>query len=85
MTKNVGQKYFEETTTISTGITVGLKQIMEADTLLMIANGRKKAPVIKRTIEDEISTDFPATLIRQHRNGILMTDSEAACELETEM
>ncbi len=83
MTKNVGKKYFTEEVTINKGITVGLKQVMQAKTLLMIANGKKKAPVIKKAIEGEISTDFPAALIRKHHNGILMVDSEAASELKT--
>ncbi|MEI9909424.1 MAG: glucosamine-6-phosphate deaminase [Bacteroidota bacterium] len=82
ITKNIGQKYFNQTVTINKGITVGLKQIMQAKKLLMMANGKKKAPVIKRAVEGEISIDFPAGLIRRHNNGILMVDTEAASELE---
>ena len=82
-TKTVGQKYFEQEVAISQGITLGLKQVFEANTMLMIANGKKKAPVIQRTLEGEISTEFPASLIRQNKNSILMIDSEAAQELKT--
>jgi glucosamine-6-phosphate isomerase len=82
VTKTVGQKYFQDTVEIGKGITIGLKQVMEADTLLMIANGEKKAPVIKRAVEENVSTVFPATLIRQHKNGILLIDNEAASELK---
>jgi galactosamine-6-phosphate isomerase len=77
VTQTVGQKYFSSSVSIKKGITVGLKQVMEAKTLLMIANGKKKAPVIKRVLEDEINTGFPASLIRQHKNGILLIDKEA--------
>ena len=80
-TTTVGQKYFQDKVEIAKGITVGLKQVMETDTLLMMANGKKKAPVIKRAVEESVSTVFPATLIRQHKNGILMIDNEAASEL----
>jgi glucosamine-6-phosphate isomerase len=82
MTKSVGQKYFSGNVSISKGITVGLKQVMEAETLVMLANGKAKAPVIKKAVEEEISTNFPATLIRQHKNGFLMLDNEAASELK---
>lgn len=83
ITKNVGKKYFSEAVTIDRGITVGLKQVMQAKTLLMMANGKKKAPVIKQALETEAGTDFPASLIQKHSNGILVIDREAATELET--
>jgi glucosamine-6-phosphate isomerase len=85
ITRTVGQKYFKDKVTISKGITVGLKQVLETDTLIMLANGKKKAPVIKRAVEDRISTDFPATLMRQHKNGYLIVDEEAASELKTQL
>ena len=84
-TKTIGQKYFQDKVTIDKGITVGLKQVMEAEKLLMLANGKKKALVVKRVVQESISTDFPATLIQQHKNGYLMIDSEAASELKTEV
>ena len=82
ITKTVGQKYFAGKVTIEKGITVGLKQVMEAEKLLMMANGKNKAPVIKKAAEDNISTSFPATLIQKHPNGFLLTDNEAASELK---
>jgi glucosamine-6-phosphate isomerase len=84
-TKTVGQKYFSGKVEIGKGITVGLKQVMQAKELLMLANGKKKAPVIKRAVEERITMDFPATLIQQHRNGFLMVDRAAASELKTQL
>lgn len=81
-TKTVGQKYFNEEVSINKGITLGLKQIMKAGTLVMMANGKKKASVIKQAIEENITTDFPASLLRRHNNAFLMVDQEAASELE---
>lgn len=83
ITRTVGKKYFNEPVPINKGITVGLKQVMEAGTLLMMANGKKKAPVIKRAVEGDTGTEFPASLVRKHANGILMIDAEAAAELKT--
>ncbi|MGZ5135491.1 MAG: glucosamine-6-phosphate deaminase [Flavitalea sp.] len=82
-TREVGKKYFQEEVTISKGITLGLKQVMEAGTLLMIANGEKKSPVIRQAMKEEIGTTFPASLIRRHKKGILILDTAAASELET--
>ena len=82
ITKSVGQKYFNEEVSINKGMTLGLKQVMNAGTLIMMANGNKKAPVVRRILNENISTDFPASLIRQHNNSLLMVDEEAASELK---
>ena len=82
ITKQVGQKYFEQAVTITKGMTLGLKQVMSAGVLIMLANGKKKASVIREAIQGEITTDVPASLIRLHQNAILIIDREAASELE---
>ena len=82
-TRTVGKKYFQEEVKINKGITLGLKQVLQAGTVLMIANGIKKAPVIKQAMEGEISPLFPASLMRLHKRGLLMIDTAAASELET--
>ena len=82
ITKTVGQKYFQDKVETGKGFTVGLRQVMEAETLVMMANGKKKAPVIKRAVEENVGTNFPATLIQQHKNAFLMIDDEAASELK---
>ena len=85
ITKSVGQKYFNEEVTINKGMTLGLKQVMNARALIMMANGNKKAAVVRRVLKENISTDFPASLIRQHNNALLMVDEEAASELEKQV
>lgn len=82
ITLTVGQKYFTDTMQAKKGITLGLKQVMEARMLLMMANGKKKAGIIQQAAEGAISNKVPASLIRQHHNGILMLDSEAASALK---
>ena len=82
-TRTVGKKYFEAEVPITKGITLGLKQVMETSTLLMIANGSKKAPVIKKALENDINNSFPATVIRLHKNSLLFIDQVAAAELKT--
>lgn len=82
VTLTVGQKYFTDSMPANEGITIGLKQVIGSGTLVMMANGKKKAPVIKRAVEGEITIEFPASLLRQHPNSILMIDIEAASELK---
>lgn len=81
ITLSVGQKYFTETVKLSQGITLGLKHLMQTKKVLLIANGNKKADVIKRTVEGEITNSFPASIMQTHSNGFIIVDEEAASQL----
>jgi glucosamine-6-phosphate isomerase len=81
ITLSVGQKYFQEATELKYGITLGLRHLMEAKQVLMLANGQKKAPMMKRALEGEIGNAVPASIIRQHPNSEVLLDEAAASEL----
>jgi len=82
MTQSVGQKYFKEKMSLTHGITLGLKHLLESKKSIMIANGEKKAPIIKRALEGEISNRFPASIMRKHPNALVMIDEGAASLLK---
>ena len=48
----------------------------------MVANGLKKAVVIRKALEEEINTDMPAGIIRTHLKGLVMIDEDAASLLK---
>lgn len=77
-TRTVGQKYFRQATPLSKGITLGLRHLMEARKLILIANGAKKAEVIRKAIEEEVTPDLPASFVRNHSNATVMLDEDAA-------
>lgn len=78
VTKNVGQKYFTANTILTKGITLGMKHIMEAKTVVLQLSGQKKAAVVKHLLESEITTSFPASIVKQHPNAFLLLDFEAS-------
>lgn len=82
VTLQVGQKYFDGKTPIQKGMTLGLKQVMGARTLLAMANGEKKASIMQTALEGTISNQVPISLIRQHTDGIVMLDEAAASLLK---
>ena len=84
ITQTVGQKYFKEASTLKKGITLGFRHLQEARKVILQANGTKKAEVIRRTMEGEIHTEMPASIIRTHANGLVMIDEEAASKLKEE-
>ena len=73
-TKIVGQKYFSGKVTLSKGITLGIKYVLEAQTVILQLNGNRKAEVVKRLIESEVSPGFPASVIKSHLNSFLLLD-----------
>lgn len=83
-TQTVGQKYFIRPVTLKQGITLGLKHLLESKKAIVLANGLKKASIIKQTLEEEISNRIPASIIRKHAKGVVIIDEAAASLLEKE-
>ncbi len=77
-TKVVGQKYFTKKVNLSNGISLGIRYILEAKMAILQLNGTRKAEVVKRLIESEVSPAFPASAIKSHLNSYLLLDKEAA-------
>jgi len=77
-TKTVGQKYFTGKVDLTKGITLGLKYIMEAGTVILQLNGSRKAEVVIRLAESEITPSLPASALKAHSNSFLLLDKEAA-------
>ena len=76
-TQTVGQKYFRHHTDLQKGITLGLKHLLQARKAILIANGVRKADVIRKALEEEISSHLPASIIRIHADAVVMLDEEA--------
>lgn len=80
-TQTVGQKYFDQQLDLKKGITLGLAHFFESRKVVMLANGQRKASIIARVLEGEISNQVPGTLIRKHANAEMLLDKEAASRL----
>ncbi|MGD0582256.1 MAG: glucosamine-6-phosphate deaminase [Bacteroidales bacterium] len=77
-TKIVGQKYFSGNVKLTRGISLGIKYIMEAKTVILQMNGTRKAEVARKLIESEVSPAFPASVIKALSNSFLLLDNDAA-------
>jgi galactosamine-6-phosphate isomerase len=77
-TLSVGQKYFKTAVALKKGITLGLKHLQESKKVLLLANGTKKAGVIRKAVEEELTNEFPASIMQAHSDGVVMIDEEAA-------
>ena len=59
-------------------ISMGLKGIMSAEKILLLASGKNKATAIKRMLDEIISTENPSSILNLHKNVTIIIDKEAA-------
>lgn len=78
VTKTVGQKYFSRPQTLTEGITLGLATLMQAKRLFLLVSGEKKALILQRALEGDVTADIPASMIREHPGFTVYADKEAA-------
>jgi 6-phosphogluconolactonase/glucosamine-6-phosphate isomerase/deaminase len=81
-TKTVGQKYFQTAMKLERGITLGLAHLMSSKKVLLLANGESKAAVIQQAAEGPVTSQFPASIMQQHDNGLILVDEKAAAVLK---
>lgn len=62
-------------------ITMGIGTIFKAREILLMAWNKKKAPIIKKAVEGEISGEVPATYLQLSDNVEFVLDEDAASEL----
>ena len=63
------------------GATLGLKDIMRARKIVLVANGARKAAIVKRMLQGAVTQDVPASILQLHPNCEYLLDSEAARQL----
>ena len=80
-TKQVMGKYFDRERSLEFGITQGIRQIMAAKKVILIASGAQKAPILKKALKGPITNAVPASILQQHNNCFVIADAGAAQEL----
>ena len=63
-------------------ITITIPTILRVPTLIASVPGIRKAAILRRTLEEPISTACPATILREHPNATVYLDAESASELD---
>ena len=59
-------------------ITMGIKDILRAKKILLVASGKNKAMAIKEMLEGKIREDVPCTILQNHPDVVVVLDKEAA-------
>ncbi|WP_281336505.1 glucosamine-6-phosphate deaminase [Flavobacterium eburneipallidum] len=64
-----------------TAITLGVKKIMEAKRVILMAWGEGKSNIIKASVEGPVTNQVPATFLQEHSNTTFVLDKAAASKL----
>jgi glucosamine-6-phosphate isomerase len=80
-TKRVGQKYFSGAVSLSRGVSLGIKDILETKVVILQLNGERKAAIVKQIVISEPIPSLPASALKLHKNSFLLLDKEAAKNL----
>lgn len=64
-----------------TAITLGVKKIMEAKLVILMAWGEGKSNIIKSAVEGIVTTQVPASFLQEHNNAVFVLDTEASSKL----
>lgn len=63
-------------------ITLTIPALFRVPQLIVSVPGKRKANIVRRALEDRLSTDCPATILRTHPNATMYLDPESAAELD---
>lgn len=64
--------------TPKTAITIGIKQILQAKKVVLLAWGEGKANIINKAVEGPITKQVPASYLQDHPNSVFVTDKGAS-------
>lgn len=62
-------------------ITMGIGTIMTAKSILLLASGEGKAPIVREMLLEKITPNVPASILQLHPNVVIVLDEASAKEL----
>jgi glucosamine-6-phosphate deaminase len=65
-----------------TALTVGVGTVMDANEVLIIINGYKKARALKMVVEEGVNHMWTVSMLQLHRYGLIVCDDESTMELK---
>ena len=81
-TREVNSRFFNSLDEVPThAVTMGIKTVMNARSIILMAIGKSKAEIIAKAINGPITTDVPASILQLHPDVEFYLDPEAAALL----
>ena len=64
-----------------TAVTMGVKTILQARRIVIMAFGEHKAAIVARAVESEVTAEVTATYLQDHENCLMVLDRAASSQL----
>ncbi len=81
-TREVNSRFFEKLEDVPThAVTMGIKTVMNARAIILMAIGKSKAEIVKAFIEGPVTEAVPASILQLHPFVTVYLDEEAAALL----
>jgi len=78
-TRQANARFFEDISMVPThAVSMGIKTVMNARKIIMIALGKNKAPIVKEMLQGPVTVDVPASILQLHPDVEVYLDEEAA-------
>ncbi|MBP5215423.1 MAG: glucosamine-6-phosphate deaminase [Alphaproteobacteria bacterium] len=65
-------------------LTIGIATMMDAEEIMIMANGEQKAEAVKQAIEGPVTHVWPISVLQQHPHASIICDDSATTELSKE-
>jgi len=72
-----GQRLVRKDGSLTKAYTLGIKHLLGAREIIVLANGLDKAKIIRRTVNESFDPQMPANALKLHRNTTFLLDREA--------
>ena len=81
-TREANKRFFNSIDEVPThAVTMGIKTVMNARKVILIALGTAKAPIVRETIKGEVTPKVPASVLQLHPDVEIYLDHDAASML----
>ena len=74
VTASVGQKYFSRQMSLTRGVTLGMRHILETKTVVLQASGAHKQEIVQKLLDCTPSPDLPASAVKTMATAYFMHD-----------
>ncbi len=84
-TRTDNQRFFNSLDEVPThAVTMGIKDILEAKMIVVIATGDNKSDAVSKMVDGEVTESLPASVLQKHPNVHLFIDKDAGKLLKGE-
>lgn len=82
-TREDNKRFFNSIDEVPThAVTMGIKNIMQAKSILMLISGAGKADTVVKLLSGEVTTDFPASILYRHDDVTIIVDEAAYSKMD---